>query len=34
LVEVYGVSIHKKALIYRALRFFLEFSGARWSGIW
>jgi hypothetical protein len=33
-VEVYRVRILKKALIYRALRFFLEFFGVHWSGVW
>ena len=33
-MEVYGVSVHKKALIYKALRFFLEFSRVHWSGAW
>jgi hypothetical protein len=33
-VEVYGVSMHKKALIYRAFRTSLDVSRVRWSGIW
>ena len=33
-VEVYGVSTHKKALIYRALKLSVEFPRLLWSGIW
>ena len=33
-MEVYGVSMHKKALIYRAFRTSLDVSRVRWSGIW
>jgi len=33
-VEAYGVSIHKKALIYRALRISMGFSRVHWSSIW
>jgi len=33
-VEFNGVSIHKKALIYRALRTSMEFSRVYWSSIW
>ena len=33
-MEVYGVSIHKKALIYRAFRTSMDFSRVHWSSIW
>jgi len=33
-MEVYGVSIHKKAHKYWALRTSMEFSRVYWSSIW